>query len=103
LIGHALLNGIVPTKRCITWCQVNIHPSSLIAGISKPQGCCPNVRAKYGQEFCLLRLPFRVSSMYKSNLVSKLRGYCRQVRTNAARKFTCWDFPFGFRRCMSLI
>ena len=40
----------------------------------------------------LLRLPFWVSSMYKSDLrsagVSKLRGYRRQVHKNAARKFT---------------
>jgi len=79
-----------------------------MAGISKPGGYRrQEVRAKYGQEIYLLRLPFQVSSMYKSDLrlvgVSKLRGYCRQVRVNAARKFTSWDFPFGFCQCMSPI
>ena len=24
-IGHTILNGIIPTKRCITWCQINIQ------------------------------------------------------------------------------
>ena len=45
--------------------------------------------------------------MYKSDLrlagVSKLQGYCRQIHMNAARKFTSWDFSFGFRWCMSPI
>jgi len=73
-----------------------------MAGISKPRGYRRQVRAKYGQEVYVLRLPFWVLSMYKSDLrlagVSKLRGYCQQVRTNAARKFTSRDFPFGFHQ-----
>jgi hypothetical protein len=66
---------------------------------TSPHECC--------QEIYLLRLPFWVLSMHESDLrlagVLKLRGYRQQVRTNAARKFTSYDFPFGFRRCMSPI
>jgi len=69
-----------------------------MAGISKPRGYCRQVRAKYGQEIYLLRLPFWISSMYKSNLrlvgVSKLQGYRRQVRVKCGQEIYFLRLPF---------